>query len=157
MVSTTHNRPFTGFAFPSLLWVKENEPDVYDRCYKIMHPKDFIRLRLTGRFGSDMSDASSSSGFNVGGRDWAWDIMRRMGIDEDKLPECHDATETAGTVTVEAAKETGLKEGVTVVFGSGDQPPRHRKRRSKGRNCHFQYWNGGQIATYSVKWRATDI
>lgn len=152
MVSTTHNRPFTGFAFPSLLWVKENEPEVYDRCYKIMHPKDFIRLRLTGRFGSDMSDASSSSGFNVGGRDWAWDIMRRMGIDEDKLPECHEATETAGAVTAEAAKETGLKEGVTVVFGSGDQPAQSIGNGAVKEGIVISnIGTGGQIATYSAK------
>ena len=47
-----------------------------------------------------------------------------MGIDEDKLPECHEATEPAGAVTAEAAKETGLKEGVTVVFGRETSPPR---------------------------------
>ena len=82
-----HNRVFTGFAFPSLLWMKENQPESFRRIYKIMTAKDFIRLKMTGVFGTDVSDASSTTGFDMKKRDWAWEILGRLGLPEDIFPE----------------------------------------------------------------------
>ena len=150
MVNSTHNRPATGFAFPSLLWVKENEPEVYDRCYKIMHPKDYIRLKLTGTFGTDMSDASSSSAFNVKERRWDTGLISRMGIDTDKLPECHEATDIAGEVTENVSVETGIPKGTKVVYGCGDQPAQSIGNGAvKNGSVTSNIGTGGQIATFS--------
>ena len=96
MGSIFHNRPFTGFTFPSLLWLYENEPELCSKIYKILQPKDYIRLKMTGMFGTDFSDASATAAFNTGKREWAWDIIERFNIPKEIFPECHEATEIAG-------------------------------------------------------------
>lgn len=117
-----HNRVFAGFAFPSLLWMKENEPEKFSRIYKIFMPKDYIRYKMTGEIGTDMSDASSTAAFNVGKRDWAWNIIEKMGIPADIFPKCYESLEIAGYITKACAEKTGLKSGIPVIYGSGDQP-----------------------------------
>ncbi len=116
-----HNRPFTGFGVPSLLWIKELKPDVYRKIRRICSPKDYIRAKLTGDFsGTDMSDASSMFGFDFEKRDWNYDELGRMGLDRSIFPQCHEAFEIAGTVCAEASAETGLKKGIRAVYGCGD-------------------------------------
>ena len=122
IANVLHNRPFTGFAFPSLLWIFENEKDVFSKIYKILMPKDYIRFKITGEFGTDVSDASSSTAFNVAKREWAWDIIDQMNLPNSIFPECHEAIEIAGTVTKKCSEETGLPEGIPVIYGAGDQP-----------------------------------
>lgn len=117
-----HNRIFTGFAFPSLLWMKENEPEIFGRIHKMLLPKDFIRYKMTGKFGTDTSDASSTTCLDLRKRDWAWDLIDTFGMPRDIFPQCHEATEIAGYITRECAAETGLKEGIPVSYGCGDQP-----------------------------------
>ncbi|MEI8200840.1 MAG: xylulokinase [Eubacteriales bacterium] len=122
IMNIMHNRPFTGFAFPSLLWIQENEPDVFSKIYKILMPKDYIRLKITGEFGTDVSDASSATGFDAAKRDWAWDILDKMNLPRSIFPACHESIAIAGTVTRRCSEETGLPEGIPVIYGSGDQP-----------------------------------
>ncbi len=115
------NRVFAGFAFPSLLWVMQNEPDIARRISRVMQPKDYIRFKITGRIGAEESDASATGCFDVGKREWAWDLIRRLGVPGDVFPECGMSGSIAGTVTKECAQATGLAEGVPVVYGCGDQ------------------------------------
>jgi len=116
-----HNRVFTGFGFPSLLWVKETRPDLFIRIKKICCPKDYIRMKLTGEEpGTDMSDASSMTGFDFRNRRWNYDLLEKFGLSRDLFPECHEAVDTAGYISGTASRETGLKKGITVVYGSGD-------------------------------------
>lgn len=148
------NRPFTGFAVPSLLWVKEHERACYDRCAHVMQPKDYLRLRLTGEAGTDMSDASATGGFDVRKRAWAYDILERLGLDTQKFPQCREATTIAGVVSMRAAKETGLKAGIPVVYGAGDQPAQSIGNGAVREGLVIaNIGTGGQIAAYS----ATDI
>lgn len=146
------NRVFTGFAFPSLLWVKENEKEIFEKIGHVMLPKDYIRMKITGNIGTEMSDASSTAIFNTPKREWAWDMIDRFGFPRDIFPECNEADEIAGYVTKQCAEETGLKEGIPVVYGAGDQ-----LAQSIGNGCFrpgtiiSNIGTGGQISTYIDK------
>jgi xylulokinase len=145
-----HNRVFTGFAFPSLLWIYENEPETYSRIHKILQPKDYIRLKMTGMFGTDFSDASATAIFNTGKKEWAWDIIERFNIPKKIFPDCHEATEIAGVITSECAKLTGLNAGIPVIFGSGDQPAQSIGNGAvKEGLIVSNIGTGGQISAYT--------
>lgn len=118
--SVTLNALSTGFLASSLAWVREREPENYERIHKVMLPKDYIRFRMCGELGTDMSDASSAVIFDTASRQWAWDFIRRIGLDESFFVPCHESSEIAGTVSKACARETGLPEGVPVVYGGGD-------------------------------------
>lgn len=118
----TLNSVSTGFQTPSLLWVKENEPNIYEKTYKVILPKDYIRLRLTGEVGTDHTDASSSLAYNTAELKWSADIIESLDLDMDKYPKVNSSYEIAGKITRKIAAETGLQEGTSVVFGGADQP-----------------------------------
>lgn len=120
LASLLHNRVFTGFGFPSLLWMKEERPELYAQIHKVCSPKDYIRMKLTGLVGTDMSDASSMTGFDLKNRQWQYELLEKYGLNREIFPECHESTEIAGEVTDEAGRETGLPVGTKVVYGSGD-------------------------------------
>ena len=114
------NRLSTGFLLPSLVWVREKEPARYEKIYKVMLPKDYIRYRLCGELGTDASDACSTGMWDMKARNWAFDILKKLDIPAEYLVESHESYEKAGTVTKECAERTGLKEGTFVAFGGGD-------------------------------------
>lgn len=147
-----HNRVFTGFAFPSLLWIKEHEPERFEKIHKILLPKDYVRFKMTGELGTDASDGASSTGFAVGERDWAWDIIESLGLPADIFPECHESLEIAGKITKECAALTGLPEGIPVVYGSGDQPAYIIGTGVVGPGVVVSnVGTGGQLSVYSAK------
>ena len=116
-----HNQVFNGFALPSLLWMKREEPDLYERIDKIFQPKDYIRYCMTGEVGTEESDASAALLMDVGKREWAWDVLEILGIRREILPPLGHSWEVAGRVTEKAAKELGIRAGIPVVYGAGDQ------------------------------------
>lgn len=115
------NQVFPGFALPSLLWVRNREPSIYKQTDRIMQPKDYIRYRLTGEMGTDVTDASASLMCDIGKRQWAYPVLEALGIDSRILPDCHESMEIAGVITDRAHEQTGLKAGIPVIFGAGDQ------------------------------------
>jgi xylulokinase len=115
------NSVSTGFLLSSLLWIKENEPESYERADKILLPKDYIRFKLTGEIGVESTDASSTLAFNVSERKWAAFLINKLGIKEELFPAVFEPYNIAGEVATLASKETGLKKGTPVVFGGGDQ------------------------------------
>jgi len=121
LIERTSNPALTGFSAPKLLWVRDNEPRVFEKARKFLLPKDYIRFRLTGEFASEVSDASGTSLFDVRNRRWAWDVVDDLGIDRGLLPRVHESPEVTGRLTAEAAKATGLPQGLPVVGGGGDQ------------------------------------
>lgn len=118
--SVTLNALSTGFLVSSLVWVRDQEPENYERIHKVMLPKDYIRFRMCGELGTDMSDASSTVIFDTAARQWAWDLIRRIGLEESFFVTCHESSEIAGTVSEACARETGLPEGVPIAYGGGD-------------------------------------
>lgn len=116
------NQVSSGFAFPSLLWVKENEPEIFAKSCTVLCPKDYLRLKMTGQVGAEAVDASSTGMFNVSQRDWAWNLLEQFALPARLFPPVHESWEVAGVVCASCAEETGLGEGIPVIYGSGDQP-----------------------------------
>lgn len=121
IIKLTGNQVLTGFTAPKLLWVKENEPQIYKNIKHVLLPKDFIRFKLTGVLASDVSDASGTSLFNVKERRWSTEIVSILDIDNDWLPSLYESQEIIGKVIKEASDLTGLKVGLPVIAGAGDQ------------------------------------
>ena len=114
------NRLSAGFLLPSLVWVREKEPETYEKIYKVMLPKDYIRYKICGELGTDASDASSTGMWDMKHRTWAYDILKKLDISRDFLVESHESYEEAGRVTEECAGLTGLAKGTFVAYGGGD-------------------------------------
>lgn len=114
------NRLSAGFLLPSLLWVRENEPDKYEKIYKVMSPKDYIRYRICGELGTDASDASGTGMWDMKNRTWAYGILEKLEVPPEFLVDSRESYEEAGHVTRECAEETGLPQGVFVAYGGGD-------------------------------------
>jgi xylulokinase len=115
------NPVLTGFTLPKLLWVRDNEPELFSRVAKILLPKDYVRFQLTGDYASDVSDASGTALFDVVGRRWSRELVERLNLRMSLLPAVSESHEVTGKVSSEAAKATGLVEGTPVVAGAGDQ------------------------------------
>lgn len=116
----TANIAFAGFTAPKILWLKENEPESFNRIEKIMLPKDYITYRLTGVHATDYSDASGTLLLDVKNKRWSGDMLRLCGIDESKLPKLYESYYPAGELLDSVKKELQLSEGVTVCAGAGD-------------------------------------
>jgi len=108
------------YGIQKLMWVRDNEPEVYANTYKTLNAKDFIVLRLTGNFCTDYSDGNSNGCYDIKRFCWSEEILTHAGIDPDKLPDLHPSTFVAGAVTEAAARACGLAPGTPVVLGAGD-------------------------------------
>ena len=116
----TANIAFAGFTAPKILWVKENEPENFEKVRKIMLPKDYINYLLTGVFSSDYSDASGTLLLDVEHKCWSKQMMEICSVREDQLPKLYESYEVTGTIKEEIAEEFGLNKDVIVVAGAGD-------------------------------------
>ncbi len=114
------HRNTASYGIQKLMWVRDNEPEIYEQTYKTLNAKDFIVQRLTGKFYTEYSDGNSNACFDLANLKWSDRIIEYSGIDYDKLPELKPSTFIAGGVTKEAAQFTGLAEGTPVVLGGGD-------------------------------------
>lgn len=121
LIELTGNRALTGFTAPKILWVRNNEPDVYARCAHILLPKDYIRYKLTGDYATDLAGAAGTSLLNVAQRDWSQEVIDALDIPRAWLPEVHEGTEVTGVISAETADLTGLSAGTPVFGGGGDQ------------------------------------
>lgn len=117
---TTLNTLCTGFLIASLLWMRENEPQRYAETARIMLPKDYIRFRMCGEIATDVTDASSTGIFEVEKRQWAWELIDKLGLRREMFPFCGESYEQAGRVSGSCSRETGLAEGTPLFLGGGD-------------------------------------
>lgn len=116
----TANIAFAGFTAPKLLWMRENEPELFKRIHKIMLPKDYINYRLTGVHCTDYSDASGMLLLDVECKCWSREMLDICGVTEAQLPRLYESWETVGTLLPEAAARLGLRADVAVCAGAGD-------------------------------------
>ena len=116
----TANIAFAGFTAPKLLWMRENEPELFGRIRKIMLPKDYINYRLTGVHCTDYSDASGMLLLDVEHKRWSREMLDICGVTEAQLPRLYESWETVGTLLPEAAVRLGLETDVAVCAGAGD-------------------------------------
>ena len=120
-IQATGNVALTGFTAPKILWVKENEPQVYARARHVLLPKDYVRLKLTGEYAMDKADGAGTVLFDLKSRDWSDSILSQLEIPRAWMPRTFEGTEFTGFITKEAAALTGLKAGTPVAAGGGDQ------------------------------------
>lgn len=116
----TGHRLSPSYSLAKLLWIKKNEPDVYRQTYKMLHAKDYIVFKLTGRFMTDFSDASGTNLFDLNTFQWSEELLTFSGIEHEKLPELCPSTTIAGEIDAKTAELTGLAIGTPVVMGGGD-------------------------------------
>ena len=116
----TANIAFAGFTAPKILWMKANEPELFEKIEKIMLPKDYINYILTGVHATDYSDASGMLLLDVKNKKWSDKMLEICGVAEDKMPELFESSEIIGTLKEDIAKLLGLDSGIKVVAGAGD-------------------------------------
>ena len=111
LIELTGNRALTGFTAPKLLWLRKNEPEVYERIHRVLLPKDYVRWRLTGEHAIDVADASGTLLFDVAHRRWSDELVEELDIHRAWLPRVLESPEESGRTT----------DGVAVAAGAGDQ------------------------------------
>jgi xylulokinase len=121
LIRITGNDALTGFTAPKIVWVERHEPEIHKRVQHVLLPKDYIRYKLTGEFAMDKADGSGTMLFDLAKRDWSAEILDALNIPAAWLPPTFEGDQVTGTVTSEAAKETGLRKETPVVAGGGDQ------------------------------------
>jgi xylulokinase len=120
-IQITGNVALTGFTAPKILWVRENEPEVFALGRHVLLPKDYIRYRLTGEYVMDKADGAGTVLFDLKSRDWSEEVLAALEIPRAWMPKTFEGPECTGFVTEEAAALTGLKAGTPVMAGGGDQ------------------------------------
>src|SRR5258706_412021 len=120
-IQITGNVALPGFTAPKILWVQQNEPEVYAKARQVLLPKDYIRYKLTNAYAMDKADGAGTVLFDLQSRNWSSKILGALDIDPAWMPRTYEGSEFTGNITDEAAAETGLKAGTPVVAGGGDQ------------------------------------
>lgn len=116
----TGNIVFPGFTAPKLVWVANNEPDIFSKVAKVLLPKDYLRLWLTGEYISEMSDSAGTSWLDTGARKWSPELLEATGLSEDHMPSLVEGTDEAGTLRSELSTAWGISGKVVVAGGAGD-------------------------------------
>lgn len=120
LIAITANPALTGFTASKILWVRNHEPENYEKCRHILLPKDYIRFRLTGEYATEVSDASGMQLLDIPNRCWSDEVLAKLDIDKAMLGKVYESPDITGYLTSEVAARTGLKEGTPVVGGAGD-------------------------------------
>ena len=120
-IQITGNDALTGFTAPKIMWVKQNEPEIYAKTAHFLLPKDYVRFKLTGDYASDRAGGSGTVLFDLKNRDWSVEIVDALEIPREWLPVTYEGTAITGVISQQAADITGLAAGTPVVGGGGDQ------------------------------------
>jgi xylulokinase len=120
VVEETLNPVLTGFQAPKIVWLRDHEPEHYEKLRTILLPKDYVRYRLTGEFATEVSDAAGTSLLNVSERDWSDIMLNGLGLTKDMLPKVYESPVASTAVCGMAARETGLRAGLPIAGGGGD-------------------------------------
>jgi xylulokinase len=121
LIELTLNPALTGFTLPKMLWVREHEPEIWERVRTVLLPKDYVRFKLTSERATDVADASGTLLFDVARRGWSKEMLAAVEMSESLLPRAYESMEVTGAISAEGARATGLREGTKVVAGAGDQ------------------------------------
>jgi len=115
----TGNLAMPGFTAPKLLWVAKHEPEVFARTAKVLLPKDYLRLKLTGEYVSEMSDAAGTLWLDVARRDWSDTMLAATRLSRANMPSLVEGSEASGQLLPEVARAWGMGR-VVVAGGAGD-------------------------------------
>lgn len=120
LLKYTNNNMLPGYTGGKILWLRENEPEIYEKSKIFLNPKDYIRFKLTGEFATEVSDASGMGLFNVEHRCWNDKLLAILDIPKNHLPRCFESIEVTGRLLNSVSDETGLPKNTPVVGGGGD-------------------------------------
>jgi xylulokinase len=121
IVELTSNPALTNFTLTKLLWVRDNEPEIWKRFRRVLLPKDYVRLRMSGEHAMDVAEASGTLMLDVARRRWSGEMMSAVGLPMSSLPKLYESPEICARVSDAGASHTGLKAGTPLVAGAGDQ------------------------------------
>lgn len=121
LIEHTGNIALTGYTAPKVLWMKNNEPELFDKISKIMLPKDYLSYKLTDVFATDYSDASGTLYLDVKNRQWSKPMLDVLGLDESKVPKLFNSFNKIGTLNETVKTLVGIDYDIDVVIGGGDQ------------------------------------
>ncbi len=121
LIELTCNPALPNFTLTKLLWVRDNEPEIFARIAHVLCPKDYVRFRLTGSYAMDVQEASGTLLLDVTHRRWSSEVARIAAINESWLPQLFESQDVCAHISDEAASATGLVGGTPVVAGAGDQ------------------------------------
>ena len=114
------NMAMPGFTAPKLLWVRDNEPELFGRIATVLLPKDWLRLKMSNEKVSDMSDASGTLWLDVAARAWSPALLHACGLTPAHMPRLVEGTESAGQLRADIASRWGLRAGIPIAGGGGD-------------------------------------
>jgi xylulokinase len=120
LIQLAGNPALTGFQAPKILWLRDEEPENYSRVARVLLPKDYVRLRLTGEHATDASDAAGTLLLDVRERNWSEEILNALEIPAGWMPKVYEGPESTGELDRNLAKVLGLPPGVPVAAGGGD-------------------------------------
>ena len=121
LLGMVSNPALTGFTAPKILWVRNNEPAIYEKIDMMLLPKDYIRYMLTGEYATEVSDASGTLLLDVKNRCWSTELLGKLDINIANLPKVYESQEVSGKVSKQVADMMGIPEGTPVAGGGGDQ------------------------------------
>ncbi|MDO1604964.1 xylulokinase [Lactobacillus sp. YT155] len=119
-IEITRNRPLEGFTLPKILWVKENEPELFAQAKTVLLPKDYVRFRMTGKLGMDYSDAAGTVVLDVKNKQWSDEIISTFDLPKEIFPELIESVDEVGTITENFAEFSGLSTKTKVFGGAAD-------------------------------------
>ncbi|WP_078381649.1 xylulokinase [Sutcliffiella halmapala] len=120
LLKVAKNPALEGFTLPKILWVKQNEPEIFAEAHVFMMPKDYLRYRMTGQIHTEYSDAAGTLLLNIEEKEWSKELCEKLGLPFDMCPSLVDSDYFVGTITSDFAKTTGLAESVKVFAGGAD-------------------------------------
>ena len=121
LIELTANPALTSFTASKVMWVKNHQPEIFEKTRHVLLPKDYVRFMLTGEYATEVSDASGMQFLDVPKRQWAREVLEKLGIPYEWMPKVYESFEVSGKLSKQAAELTGLWEGLPVVGGGGDQ------------------------------------
>ncbi|MDX1900794.1 MAG: xylulokinase [Gammaproteobacteria bacterium] len=116
------SRMMPGFTAPKILWVKNNEPDIFNRIAKVLLPKDYLRFKMTGQYATDMSDASGTGWLDIQNRQWSEAMLSVTHLSLNHMPELFEGNEVTSTLDKKIATEWKLSPDTKIIAGGGDNP-----------------------------------
>jgi len=120
LISISGNPALTGFQAPKIVWLREVESDNFGRISRVLLPKDYVRLQLTGEYATDASDAAGTLLLDMQARDWSGEILDALEIPKEWMPEVYEGPRSTGVLRASVAEELGLPRGIPVAAGGGD-------------------------------------
>lgn len=120
LIQLAGNPALTGFQAPKVLWLRDEEPENYKKVSHVLLPKDYVRLRLTGEYATDASDAAGTLFLDVGNRDWSQEILEALEVPKEWMPRVYEGPDNTGTLRKSIAQNLGLSSDISVAAGGGD-------------------------------------